>query len=122
MSTTALDDSITKAITTHEEWIARLRTVISNGGSDLDARKVGRADECDFGKWLDSRSTRAKGSARWAELGELHARFHDATARVVALVDERRRADAIASVRPGGEFSHAANDLLNALRKWAGET
>jgi hypothetical protein len=118
MATTTLDDAIAQAITTHDEWRTRLRTIISNGGTDLDARKVRRSDECDFGKWLEARTPKVKSSARWKEISELHTRFHDATGRVIELIDERRRAEALASLQPDGEFALAANDLSKALAKF----
>lgn len=118
MGTVTLDDAIAKAIASHGEWKTTLRSVIAAGATELDARKVGRADACDFGKWLEGRAPANPRSARIGELRELHARFHDAIARVIVLVDDRRRADALASLAPAGEFTLAANDLLAALNTW----
>jgi hypothetical protein len=118
MATLTLDDAITQALAAHDEWRTRLRTIISNGGTDLDARKVRRSDECDFGKWLEGRTAKVKSSARWKEICELHTRFHDATGRVIELVDERRRAEAIASLQSEGEFGLAAADFAKGLAKF----
>jgi hypothetical protein len=118
MATMTRDDAITQAIAAHDEWRTRLRTIISNGGTELDARKVRRGDECDFGKWLEARTAKVKSSARWKEISEFHTRFHDATGRVIELVDERRRAEALASLQSEGEFGLAAADLATSLAKF----
>src|SRR5215831_5452220 len=115
MATTTLDDALTKAIAAHDEWRARLRLMISTGATGIDARAVRRDEDCDLGKWLHSRQAKGRGAPHGTELGHLHARFHEAAARVVELVDERRRAEALAATGPNGEFTLAADDLRKAL-------
>jgi len=122
MATTTLDDALTKATAAHDEWRVRLRLMISTGTTGIDARAVRRDDECDLGKWLHSRKASGRGEAHGLELGHLHARFHEAAARVVELVDDRRRAEALAAIGPNEEFTLAADDLRNALSASAGST
>jgi len=119
---TTRNDAITMAIAAHDEWRVRLRSMISSGATGLDARTIRRDGECEFGKWLESRKADGRDAARWNELGELHARFHEATARVVELVAGRRRAEALAAMQPDGEFTLAADDLREALSESAAAT
>lgn len=115
MATTILDDALTQAIAAHDEWRARLRLMIVNGATTVDAREVRRAEECDFGKWLQSRKAAGNAPPRARTIADLHARLHDATARVLELVDGRRRAEALAALAPDGEFTLASADFANAV-------
>ena len=115
MATTTLDDALTKAIASHDEWRARLRMMISTGATGIDARAVRRDDDCDLGKRLHSRKADGRGAEHGIDLVHLHARFHEAAARVVELVDGRRRAEALAAMGADGEFTLAADDLRKAL-------
>lgn len=119
MSSTTLDDTFTNAIAAHDEWRAHLRSMISTGVTGIDPREIRREEHCDFGRWLHSRKAKEKSAGHWKSLVALHARFHEATARVVDLVDRRRRAEAITALGPGGDFTLAAADLRNALAEAA---
>lgn len=121
MATTTLDDALTHAIAAHDEWRPRLRAMILNGSSSIDARDVRRDDECEFGKWLAARKAAGKAPPRCKTIADLHVRLHEATARVVELVDGRRRAEALAALAPDGEFTLAAADFGKALAEWSVE-
>jgi hypothetical protein len=115
MATTILDDALTQAIAAHDEWRGRLRMMIVNGATTADARDVRGPDECDFGKWLQSRKAAGNAPPRAKTIAELHARLHEATARVLELVDARRRAEALQALAPDGEFTLASAEFAKAV-------
>lgn len=109
------DQQVDAALVAHGLWKARLREAIDSGKSDFSVDKVQRDDACDFGQWLRSPGHHGP---EFDKVRQLHAAFHLEAAKVLQLAVTGRKADAVAALGIGGEFSKASSRLVVALKSW----
>jgi hypothetical protein len=112
---------IDAAIITHDEWKARLLAAIESGSSQLRPETV-RADQlCEFGTWFHSLGPEFRGSLHYERVGALHAQFHEAAARVLALALAGRGVQALTSLEFGSEYIRASVLLVDEMQLWRRE-
>jgi len=114
----SIAQEIVKAIGAHAKWKLRLRHVIDSGTAEIDMADIGREDRCPFGQWMfgPTVSEETRESANFLVARELHAKFHNAAARIVELVSEGKRADADRLLN--GEYSQLSTELTALLVNW----
>ena len=108
-----MKEEIQKAIAAHGAWKMNLRDFL-DGKKDLDATKVGMANQCEFGKWLEQDAKKELASHH-AEISTLHAKFHQVAADVVRKRKAGDTKSAEASLSIKGDFAQASSALVNKL-------
>lgn len=112
----ALD--VEAALFAHGDWKRRLRDAVSLGFSERDSDDVGRDDLCELGCWLHSLRSEHGGDPLCEDLIELHARFHQAAAAVVRLIEAGRTEEARAAMDSESEFALTSEELVGLLESW----
>jgi hypothetical protein len=103
------------AIDSHMKWKERLSDFVAGKGDDLDAGSVGRDDLCPLGAWINGEGSLAhRDKPGFASLREVHTRFHASAGRVVDLVKQGRREEAMAMIEEG-EYADASDAVTAAL-------
>lgn len=110
--------SLDHAIAAHAKWKFRLREAIKTGKSEWTVNTIGPDDRCEFGHWLIALPLPDRMSKEWREAKSLHARFHIAAAEVLKYALAGHKADADASMAPGGVFADVSGRLVRALTDW----
>ncbi|MEI6557699.1 MAG: CZB domain-containing protein [Rhodospirillaceae bacterium] len=109
---------ITEAAAAHRIWEESLRTAITSGRiGGIDILKIGRDDQCTFGKWLkqDDIHSIIPSPEQYREICTLHQQFHHCVAHVLELLTEGRQAEASAMMAADGAYTRASETLLAAL-------
>lgn len=118
-----LHSEITSAIAKHRLWKTNLKTAINAGSSEFSIATVKRDDQCVFGKWLLSvADVRVKKSEHYIKCKDLHLRFHEATAKVLALALAGKKGEAEQAMGPTGDFSNLSAKLTMAMMEWVKAT
>ena len=111
---------IDKAIGNHGMWKLRLKAAIDSGRMEAPIASIRAHHDCAFGKWLHgptiAPATRA--SVHFSRVAELHAQFHETTARVAEMATSGQRAAATAEINGTGEFNRAHREMAAALEEW----
>ena len=112
----ALD--IPGAIAAHLAWKRRLEDFLASDCRDvLDPLHVCRDDQCSLGRWIHGLGAqRYAGNPGFQRLRATHADFHFAAARVVALAQGRRDAQAREEILRG-EFAKTSIRIQSELAK-----
>ncbi len=114
-----LAEAIGTAIAAHGKWKMRLKGAIESGTLDVPVATVRLDNACPFGKWLYGEiGAEDKASAHYEKVRELHARFHQAAARVAELALAGKKPEASAQLAMGGEFADVSARLTAALLDW----
>lgn len=113
-----MKDEINAAILAHGQWKARLISTIESGKSDFTPEKVGVDNLCDFGKWFHSLVGADTTSENYKEVLDLHAEFHKAAAKVLALGLAGKKKEAQDAMDVGSEYSNISSSLILALGRW----
>ncbi len=121
MDHAVLDKEIRAAIAAHDAWNRRLTTAINLGNCETAPADIAVDNKCDFGKWLygPDFDEETKAGKPYQVTRRLHAEFHDVAARVAALAEEGKKAEAYTLL--DGEYAEKSSKLLRALTKWRGE-
>jgi hypothetical protein len=117
----SLQQEIQSAIGAHGLWKGRLKDAIQRKPSDLSVAVVRDDHACAFGKWLQSADAVTKKSKSYQKCGDLHRRFHLATADVLGLALAGKSAEASQAIAPGSQFFKASIELTQAMMAWATE-
>jgi hypothetical protein len=112
---------INAAIVAHDEWKARLQAAIESGSSEFQPETVRADDLCPFGQWIQSAEPALQDSLHYERVRTLHAQFHEAAARVLALALSGRGPQALTSLEFGSEFVRASVLLVDELEFWREE-
>jgi Chemoreceptor zinc-binding domain len=109
---------IDKAIAAHARWKSQLRQAIETGKSEWTVERVRPDDVCEFGQWLGERPVPEKMSEAYRTVADLHARFHQEAASVLALALAGHRDRAAAGMAVGSPFASASAKLTSAMVAW----
>jgi hypothetical protein len=109
------------AIAAHDKWKADLLAAIEAGSSELEPDSVRADDRCAFGKWLNSVGPDLKASLHYERVRDLHARFHEAAADVLALAVGGKGRQALTSLEFGSDYVKASVLLVDEIQFWRKE-
>ena len=112
---------IDAAIAAHDNWKADLLTAIKAGSSELTPDDVRADDRCAFGKWLGSVGPDLRASLHYERVRDLHARFHEAAADVLALAVGGKGPQALVSLEFGSDYVSASVLLVDEMEFWRAE-
>ena len=120
----AVSAEVAAAINVHSHWFFQLQDAIRKGSSEFSPETVATDNACEFGTWLYGPLAREMdGSPIYAEIKELHARFHHSTAGILALALQGRKTEASSLIGPESEYRQLSGKLvhkLTELRKGGG--
>jgi hypothetical protein len=109
---------IEKAIDAHAHWASFIRKAVVERKSSIDLESIRADNRCEFGKWLHGVQWLEDGPAKEAYWGvrELHAEFHEVSARVVELALSGKIVKAYTLLY--GEYLTMSGRLVIAMRTW----
>ena len=114
-------EQLNKAIVAHARWKATLRRGVDEGGGDLLASPdLGRADRCEFGKWLQTTPGLSK-QPHYQKVRDLHAQFHKEVQHVADLVHQGRKAEAADALSVKGAYTQVSAALTLEITAWRSE-
>lgn len=105
------------AISSHVEWLGRLRTAIAQRSSELTPAMVRLDNQCAFGRWLYQGIPGApRGSTAFEEIRRAHSQFHEQAAAILELALAGRKVEAERLMSPRGGFMATSGGLILRLR------
>jgi len=110
---------IKKAIGAHGLWKTKLRNAMSSGRAEPPSAHAAADDVCDFGRWLYSLPQEERATGHFSRVRELHARFHQEAARVLALVESGNVPAAARAIETGSAFADVSRQLTRTLMEWS---
>ncbi len=114
-----IKDEIGNAISAHGQWKQKLRVAIDTGASEAKPERVSKDSNCAFGKWLHERiEPEHKKSPYYAEVRELHAKFHREAGAILSLAVVGKKDAANERMKMGGEFAKISGQLTKTLQDW----
>jgi len=116
----SLEDEIARAVRHHERWKYELRAAIDNDKRLTDAAEIEKDNICLFGRWLDGPTipSDARFDPHYIIVKFLHEKFHEVAGRVVTLVSDGRKAEAIALLSDDGQYTRESKTLVAAMMQW----
>lgn len=115
-----MDVDFDAAILAHSRWKKRLTDLIEGASTEvLDPEKVGRDDQCDLGKWIQSVPPEVRQDPDFGKLVVEHAAFHKQASSIIRLVQQGNRVAAQEGIGPSSEYlrkSIAVINLIGTLR------
>jgi hypothetical protein len=112
------DSEIRQAICAHAAWKDTLSAAVSTQRSLVTVETVGRDDHCRLGRWLHGLDEPTKASHRWKCVAEVHARFHNQAAAVLALALAGETEAAREAMSYSSKFSGTSAKLTRELQAW----
>lgn len=106
---------VERVLASHAEWKKRLHEAIV-ACEPLDAKTIGRHDQCPLGLWLHGEAKEKFGHLpSFGECVGAHAIFHLEAARVAQLVNQRRYVEAEFALNPAKAYDAASKRLTAAI-------
>jgi methyl-accepting chemotaxis protein len=109
---------ITAAINAHGAWKERLKTAIETGKSEFTPDTVSPDSNCAFGKWLYSLSGADTQTPNYAEVKELHAKFHKVAADVLKTALDGKKEEAAKKMELQSDYVQTSSSLILAMGRW----
>jgi methyl-accepting chemotaxis protein len=109
---------IDKAIAAHGAWKIRLKDAIHTGTSAVTAETAASDNHCAFGKWFYDIPAEIRESDTGRTVHDLHAGFHTAAGKVLALALAGKKQEAEAELERGSEFATVSARLISVLMEW----
>jgi hypothetical protein len=106
------------ALSAHLDWKRQLRDAIARGYCEIDSDMAGQDDLCALGRWLYSLPPECSADPWFAEVLELHARFHQNAAVVVQCIEAGRLEEARAAMDPDTDFARTSEELVGLMEQW----
>ncbi|MDE3074966.1 MAG: MCP four helix bundle domain-containing protein [Chloroflexota bacterium] len=114
-----LNEQLERAISAHSKWKMRLKHAIETGRSDTSPAVVRQDNQCEFGKFLyNSISTAARRDRHYAEIKELHAKFHLQAAGILELAIAGSKAPAEDALATGSAYHKISSALVREIMDW----
>ena len=106
---------IESAISSHQAWVARFRSILSGISTEKIDFDVARDDtRCAFGQWLHSDAAQFDNPVSHERVKALHRSFHEIAGDITVMIrDNRDRADVDAYMV---EFDNLSKQLVGLLR------
>lgn len=113
--------SIYAAINAHGRWKFRIKDAIRTGESNWNPEELKPDNQCAFGKWLYSFPLDER-DEHFKVVHDLHAKFHQAAAKVLELAITGRQEEAHKLSHDfNSEYSILTSELVLALSNWSKE-
>lgn len=114
-------EEIENAVRAHGMWKLKLKTAITTGRNESDARDVECDNLCAFGKWLYGPTITPQIAAGkpYEVIKRLHAEFHKCAGSVLRKIDVGQ-IDGAQEILDT-EFAEKSTILVRALTKWKKE-
>ena len=116
----SLEDEIAKATHDHKRWKVKLSASIKSDVMCAEAAEIGKDNICAFGRWLYG-STIPKDATydpNYIIVQFLHSKFHECAGKVVQLLSEGKKADAVALMANDGEYTKISDQLMATMLTW----
>jgi hypothetical protein len=116
----SLEDEIANATHDHQQWKVKLNTSIEGGVVHASASDIGKDDICAFGRWLYGSTIPkdARYDPHYIIVQFIHSKFHECAGKVVQLLSEGKKADALALMASDGEYTRISDQLMATMLKW----
>lgn len=115
----SIREDLDKAIAAHGQWKVKLRRAIDTGEAESTPARVRQDNNCSFGKWLHQRiDAQHKASPFYAEVVDLHARFHREAGTILELALAGRAEEAARLIGIGSPFSSLSGQLTRRMQAW----
>lgn len=115
-------EEINAAILAHSQWKTRLAQAIETGTSEFVPDKVKPDNLCMFGKWFHSLTGADTTNAYYAQVKDLHAKFHAIAAHVLELALAGKKEEAKAAMDSSSEYADISSQLILTLGRWKNES
>lgn len=102
------------AIVSHLKWEMYLHNFLVGSGKALHIARIGNADACTLGQWINGEGKQYEGTAQYRELVTKHNMFHDIAAEVVKKAEcgDKKGAEALLAT---GEFFSVSREIVSAI-------
>ncbi|VAW72815.1 hypothetical protein MNBD_GAMMA10-1621 [hydrothermal vent metagenome] len=115
----SVHDEIDKAIAAHGMWKQKLRNAIDTGECESTPDKVKKDNNCAFGKWLHERiEPPEKSSPYYAEVVDLHAKFHQEAGGILKLALDGEVDKANECMGLTKDFAKYSGALTRTMKEW----
>lgn len=116
----SLEEEITRAVRHHKRWKLEFRFAINSGEQITDAADIGKDNICAFGHWLYGSTIPkdARFDPHYIIVKYIHEKFHECAGRLVRLLSEGKKAEAIALLSDDGEYTRNSDQLVEAMERW----
>ncbi len=114
----SIADEINKGIGAHGMWKQRLLNAIKTGESEWNPDIVCQDNQCDFGKWIYSCSSKEQLSPHYSKVKNLHAEFHKTAAGILSLALSNKKAEAEAAIGDNSKYKTLSADLTREMMGW----
>ena len=111
-----MKSEIEEALQDHALWRKCFRDYL-NGRAPFDPAAACASDRCVFGEWLDDQGRRLLPAELEGEVRSAHDEFHRLAAEVIAMIQEKRYAEAHRDISQDGPLNRASARLTEALLK-----
>ena len=119
--TLGITEEINEAIDTHDMWKIMLRGAINSGTSRSTPEQTKQDTNCTLGKWLHERiDSEAKQSPHYAEIVDLHAKFHQQAGAILELALNGNPDKAHNLMGVSQPFARYSALLTLKLKEWKG--
>ncbi len=102
------------AIVAHTKWKDRIRKSLA-GGERLDPTVVGRDNQCDLGKWIESAGASERSLPEFGKLKELHTRFHKVAAETITRAAGLSKEEGEKLVQGASPYVVASAECIRAI-------
>lgn len=111
-----INQAVDNAINAHTMWLIRLRKSINQGSSEFKPETVKPDNNCEFGKWFYSELAKThQNTPIYAEIKNLHARFHKQAAAILELALKGKKKEAEMEMEATSEFKKLSLQLIGKL-------
>ena len=111
-----MDVNFDAAILAHSRWEKRLADLIEGESTEvLDPEKVGRDDQCDLGKWIQSVPPEVQKDSDFGKLVAEHSAFHHQAALITRLVQKGDLVSARDGIGLSSEYLRKSTAVINLI-------
>ena len=115
----SITEEINEAIETHDMWKIMLRGAINSGTSRSTPEEVKQDINCTLGKWLhDHIDSDTKRSSHYADIVDLHAKFHQQAGSILELALNGNSDKAHTLMGVSQPFARYSALLTLRLKQW----
>lgn len=103
------------AIQAHVEWKTKIRAYIMKHDGTVNASVVSQDNQCALGKWLYGEGLKYNNLPEFVNLKAEHARFHQATAKIIELINSGKAQQAEDLMKAGSDFMKLSGNCVTLI-------